>query len=316
VFFSISAGFQDDQSLGVSKAFTSLAILQVLGTSFSALFTASLHLMTAVGCFGRIQDFLLSESRSDYRLLKSELELHGGGDPDDMSRDGSIMLLTLAAHNFAPDKSSQMAAVVTNGSFGWATDQVPQVMDVNISIPASRLTMIVGPVGCGKSTLLHGLLGETPNVTGVVMVASKEIAFCDQTSWLVNGTIQENILGVENFDLDWYNKVLHCCALDQDLSTMTLGDATVVGSKGIMLSGGQKQRIVIAIFDFYGHGKANNRMQGLARAVYSRKKIMILDDVLSGLDAITENKVFDRLLAPKGLCWQLQTTVILVTHAG
>ena len=43
---------------------------------------------------------------------------------------------------------------------------------------------------------------------------------------------------------------------------------------------------------------------------------MLLDDVLSGLDAITENNIFDRLLAPEGLCCQLHTTVILVTHAG
>jgi ATP-binding cassette subfamily C (CFTR/MRP) protein 1 len=71
---------------------------------------------------------------------------------------------------------------------------------------------------------------------------------------------------------------------------------TIVGSAGISLSGGQKQRLA------------------LARAVYARKELVILDDVFSGLDAETEEQVFSRVLGSKGLFRQMGTTVLLVTH--
>lgn len=72
---------------------------------------------------------------------------------------------------------------------------------------------------------------------------------------------------------------------------------TPVGSAGISLSGGQKQRVA------------------LARAVYSKKELVVLDDVFSGLDAETEEQVFSRLLGANGLFRQRGTTVLLVTHA-
>ena len=57
-------------------------------------------------------------------------------------------------------------------------------------------------------------------------------------------------------------------------------------------------------------------MQAIARAVYSRKSVVILDDVFSGMDAATEHLVFNRMLGPKGLLRMNQTTVIIATHAG
>jgi len=71
----------------------------------------------------------------------------------------------------------------------------------------------------------------------------------------------------------------------------------IVGSRGISLSGGQKQRL------------------SLARAVYARKDLIVIDDVLSGLDATTEEKIFARLFSKQGLLRDLGTTVIFVTHA-
>jgi ATP-binding cassette subfamily C (CFTR/MRP) protein 1 len=79
-------------------------------------------------------------------------------------------------------------------------------------------------------------------------VSSTEVAFCDQTPWLVNGTVQKNILGYSNFDGLWYNSVIHACGLEEDISNLPLGDQSLIGSKGIMLSGGQKQRIVRDLF--------------------------------------------------------------------
>ncbi|RYC65696.1 hypothetical protein CHU98_g529 [Xylaria longipes] len=84
---------------------------------------------------------------------------------------------------------------------------------------------------------------------------------------------------------------------DIDINRLSHGDLTVVGSKGVNLSGGQKQRISIA------------------RAVYSRKSIAILDDVLSGLDVVTEEAVFRGVFGSNGLFKKIGTTVILATHS-
>lgn len=110
--------------------------------------------------------------------------------------------------------------------------------------PEKRLTIVAGPVGCGKSTFLKGLLGETPKISGHVYVPSSQIAYCDQTPWVINGSIRDNIIATTEFDDIWYQRVIHACALDIDIRRMPEGDQTVVGSKGVKLSGGQKQRLV------------------------------------------------------------------------
>lgn len=96
----------------------------------------------------------------------------------------------------------------------------------------------------------------------------------------------------------WYTAVIRACALEQDILDFPKGHSTLVGNAGISLSGGQKQRLAIA------------------RAVYSRKSLVVLDDVFSGLDAGTEEKFFNRLLGKQGLLRRNHVTVILVTHAG
>jgi ATP-binding cassette subfamily C (CFTR/MRP) protein 1 len=100
-------------------------------------------------------------------------------------------------------------------------------------------------VGSGKSTLLQALLGEVTTQKGFLNVSSVEsMAYCAQTPWLINKSIQENILGVSVFDEPWYKEVLSSCALFEDLKYLPAGDKTLVGSRGVTLSGGQKQRIV------------------------------------------------------------------------
>ena len=134
--------------------------------------------------------------------------------------------------------------LVRNGTFGWSSSDKPVLRDISFSIKTSALAMIIGPVACGKSTLLKALLGETPSSQGFVYVSTTNVAFCDQTPWLINGSVQKNILGFSNFEGPWYNAVLHGCGVEEDLATFPMGDQSLVGSKGITLSGGQKQRLV------------------------------------------------------------------------
>ena len=126
------------------------------------------------------------------------------------------------------------------------------------------------------------------------------MAYCSQTPWLLNTTIQQNITGLTEqsaVDEQWYRSVVTACALDEDISQFPNGDQSVIGSRGFTLSGGQKQRLA------------------LARTVYAKPGIALLDDVLSALDAKTERLVVDRLFGPRGLFHRCATTVVLVTHS-
>lgn len=135
-------------------------------------------------------------------------------------------------------------------------------------------------------------------MAGSIQMINSEIAYCDQTPWHMNGTVRDSIIAFSHVDERWYQKVLQACSLTEDLAQLPKGDLSKIGSKGIVLSGGQSQRV------------------SLARAVYAQKRIIILDDVFSGLDMHTENAVFHNLLGIQGLLRQLNTTVVMATSRG
>jgi ATP-binding cassette, subfamily C (CFTR/MRP), member 1 len=127
----------------------------------------------------------------------------------------------------------------------------PVLRDISINLPKSSITAFTGPIGCGKSTVLKTLLGEALPLSGRMSISSDHggIAYCDQNSWLVSGTIRDNIVGYSTsnnpqFDAEWYKTTLWACCLEEDLNDLPDGDSTKVGSNGDSLSGGQKQRIV------------------------------------------------------------------------
>ncbi|KAM3460788.1 hypothetical protein NHJ6243_005584 [Beauveria neobassiana] len=162
------------------------------------------------------------------------------------------------------------------------------------------LVVISGSVGAGKTILAKALLGELSQDSGVIHTAHKTVAYCAQAAWLVNGTAKEVICGPghghRTFDAAWYKRVVHACDLEEDFARMPDGDQTVIGSRGITLSGGQKQRIA------------------LARAIFTREDLIILDDTLFALDASTQRHITNNLFGPKGLFKELGTTVVLITH--
>ena len=121
---------------------------------------------------------------------------------------------------------------------------MPILYDIDIQIPVSSLTIVIGKVGSGKSTLLRGLLGEIYNLSGSVYTSTNQVAYCGQEPWLINASIKDNILAGSLLDETWYNTVLTACALDYDIAKFPQHDRQLVGSKGLSLSGGQKQRVV------------------------------------------------------------------------
>lgn len=166
-----------------------------------------------------------------------------------------------------------------------------------------ELTCIVGRVGAGKSTMLRAVLGQLPCVSGLiegvspkVYIRASSVAYCPQEPWIMNASIKDNILFGHRFEEAYYNTTVKACQLLPDLDILPERDATLVGEKGISLSGGQKARL------------------SLARAVYSRADLCLLDDILSAVDAeVSKNIVENVLDREQGLL--KNKTVILTTNA-
>lgn len=184
------------------------------------------------------------------------------------------------------------AVEVKDGKFSWDDENGEEILkNINFNINKGELTAIVGTVGSGKSSLLAAILGEMRKISGKVRVCGTT-AYVAQTSWIQNGTIEENILFSLPMDRRKYNEVIRVCCLEKDLEMMEFGDQTEIGERGINLSGGQKQRIQ------------------LARAVYQDCDVYLLDDVFSAVDAHTGSEIFKECV--RGVL--KNKTVILVTH--
>jgi ATP-binding cassette subfamily C (CFTR/MRP) protein 1 len=271
----------DGSSLDTNRVFTSLSLFVLLQEPITSFVMSLSTFVGSVGCFARIQAFLEADARVDARTKMVE-----GGDSSSSSS---------SSHDDSGSEKTPLAIAVRDGAFGYDRTKEPILSGINAEVPAGKFTMIVGPVGCGKSTLLKAVLGEVAVLQGSVQVVSREIAYCDQTPWHMNGTVRDSIIAFSGVDEPWYREVLRACALEQDLGQLPRGDQTTIGSKGIVLSGGQSQRIA------------------LARAVYARKDTLIMDDVFSGLDAHTEDAIFHNLLGEQGILRRFKTTVIVVS---
>ncbi|KAH8887591.1 P-loop containing nucleoside triphosphate hydrolase protein [Thozetella sp. PMI_491] len=235
--------------------------------------------MAGLACLTRIQDFLEKEPRQDFREYASSSSAVG-------------------LEKEIETSTTSEAIKIVEGSFGW-TEEEFNLKGINATIPRSALTIVVGPIASGKSTLCKVLLGETPYNRGQVIMGTNfgKIGYCDQIPFLSNATIRENIVGFADFDQERYDEAIWATVLGRDLSLFPQGDRSRVGSNGITLSGGQKQRVSIA------------------RALYLQSSLLIFDDILSGLDADTEEAVFNRVFGPSGVLKRRNVTVVLCTHS-
>ena len=176
---------------------------------------------------------------------------------------------------------------------------------VSLDVPAGRFAAIIGPSGAGKTTLVDVILGLIEPESGEVIVGGHTphelsleapglISYVPQKPGLVSGTIAQNVaLGIEEADIDRARVVeaLTGAYLQDFIATLPDGIDTSVGKQADALSGGQIQRI------------------GLARALYNRPRLLVLDEATSGLDASSEAFVAATLRRLHG-----QTTVIVVAH--
>ena len=309
VFSLVSLRSNGDDSLDTSKVFTSLSLFALLAQPLSSLIMAMNSFAGSLGCFDRIQVFLQTPEHEDRRIKPFGYDSDNGqSSQSDTSASDSLGWSDKSSQSrlvFAKDKailsfagSHADAVCVEDGSYGWDTEKEALLSSIYMKVPQGKLTVLVGPVGCGKTTLLKALLGEVPALSGTIRLLASDVSYCDQSPFHMNGTIRDTITAFSEYDERWYNTILEACALDEDLRQMPLGDQTQIGSKGIALSGGQSQRLA------------------LARSVYSRHDLCILDDVLSGLDMDTEQRVFHKLLGHDGLLRRQGGTTILATSSS
>ncbi|KAK7208586.1 P-loop containing nucleoside triphosphate hydrolase protein [Myxozyma melibiosi] len=186
--------------------------------------------------------------------------------------------------------------VVRNGTFLWdeSKKNAPALKNINFIARKGELACVVGRVGSGKSGFMQAILGELYKEHGSVTVSGR-VAYASQSSWIMNATVKENITFGSRFQADFYEKTIKACALVEDFLALPDGDETIVGEKGISLSGGQKARL------------------SLARAVYARADIYVLDDPLSAVDQHVGRHLIDNVLGADGLL--ATKTRILATNA-
>lgn len=195
----------------------------------------------------------------------------------------------------AVEETGEESVRIRDATFTWNTTQERQALqDINFSANKGGLTCIVGRVGAGKSSLLQAILGDLFKVTGEVIVRGST-AYVPQSSWVMNASVRENIVFGHRWDPHFYDRTVKACALVHDFASLPDGDQTEVGERGISLSGGQKARLT------------------LARAVYARADVYLLDDCLSAVDQHVGRHLIDNVLGPKGLL--AGKTKILATNS-
>lgn len=206
-----------------------------------------------------------------------------------------------------------------NATIAWPVDEEVKdedrflLRDLNLTFPTGELSVVAGKTGTGKSLVLSALIGEVDVLEGEIFVPPTapplerhdgtahpgnwilpgSVAYVAQTPWLESASLRDNILFGLPFDQSRFNTVLDVCALKKDLEILTDGDRTELGANGINLSGGQKWRIT------------------LARAIYSRAEILIMDDIFSAVDAHVGRQIFEKCIGGD-IC--KGRTRILVTH--
>ncbi|UNI16453.1 hypothetical protein JDV02_002885 [Purpureocillium takamizusanense] len=330
--FAVFAGIatHGGSTLTIAKVFTAFSIIVLLNSPLAKIVQALPQIFGSIASFQRIQDHLNADERHDPRSTASDARpesahafqktisgSHKLTSPAELSDDTMISIEGKFSWRSEAATTASGTSLVTRSDEGHLAAgenedarDIP-VIDISprLDIPRGALTLILGPVGCGKSTLLKALLGELSSFDGVIAAHySGAVTYCDQNPWLPNETVKDIIRGRSasdnadadssekaDFDEDWYRVVVGSCELQRDMQIWPRGDMTPVGSKGISMSGGQKQRLSIA------------------RAVYARRALVIFDDVFSGLDANTEDIVFEKLLGNSGLLRKANMTVVLAS---
>ena len=194
---------------------------------------------------------------------------------------------------------------VTNTSLTYPNKTAPAIFDITLTIPAGASVAFVGPSGAGKTTIIDVLLGVLNPDTGSVLISGLPpllavvkwpgaVSYVPQDVVIATGTIRENVaLGYtpEAATDELIMSALKVAHLDKFVADLPNGVDTQVGERGAKISGGQRQRL------------------GIARAMFTRPHLLVLDEATSSLDAETEASISEAIHELRG-----STTVVMIAH--
>ena len=194
---------------------------------------------------------------------------------------------------------------VKDVSLTYPDKSVPAIASVSLEIPAGTSIAFVGPSGAGKTTMIDIILGVLIPDSGSVLVSGLPpllavakwpgaVSYVPQDVVIEAGTIRENIaLGypIAEATDELISEALKIANLDEFVASLPDGIDTQVGERGARISGGQRQRL------------------GIARAMFTRPHLLVLDEATSSLDGETEASISDAIDAMRGA-----TTVVIIAH--
>lgn len=220
----------------------------------------------------KIEEFLLKEEYRalEYNLTTTQVELVNVS----ASWDEGIGEL------FEKIKQESKASGQLNsdpGLFFTNLYVTPVLKNISLYLEKGQMLAVAGSTGAGKSSLLMMILGELVPTQGRIR-HSGHVSFSPQTSWIMPGTIRDNILFGLTYDEYRYNSVIKACQLEEDFALLPDKDRTLLVEGGVTLSGGQRARL------------------SLARSVYKDADLYLLDAPFSHLDIVTEKEIFEKCI--------------------
>ena len=244
VAFTAYVFLNPDKGLQASTAFGTLSLFSLLRFPLMMLGQTLNNIAQAKVSLNRISTFLEKAHEIDNHVVKHHDE---NGDVEMKSvvvtSSSSSSIINLSNVTYAwrddDDKNNKGIEDEHKGSHESSSENKHfSLTQVDLVVKPKELIAVVGRVGSGKTTLLRGLLGELYSINDHNRPRGI-LCYAPQTPWIVNASVRENILlASECADEQVYRKVLSACGLLPDLETLSDGDRTIIGERGVTLSGG------------------------------------------------------------------------------
>jgi ABC-type multidrug transport system fused ATPase/permease subunit len=201
--------------------------------------------------------------------------------------------------NFIPSISAKNVDFIYPGASQF------RISDLNLEIEPGTFFAIIGSSGSGKSTIVDLLLGILQPNSGEILISGMNpleavktwpgaISYVPQDVFISNGTILENLVlgyNASDFTEQMIRECIETAQLTKVIQALEVGHRSEVGDRGSKLSGGQRQRV------------------GIARALITKPKILVLDEATSSLDSETEFQLSNEIKKLRGT-----TTLIVIAH--
>ena len=218
--------------LDASTAFTTIALFNLLQMPFALLPMGLVSFSQSQVSMRRMKAFFESDELSDY-IDKAPVQspLDDGGNDTIVSVSGASLGWSKPV---AESESNPMVAASDLESRPSVNRAVNTLTDINLTIRKGQLVAVVGAVGSGKSSLVGAMLGNMYLHSGSVAVRGS-ISYCDQTPWILNSTVEGNILFGSPKDQDRLDRAIKAACLTDDLKILPGGIDTEIGSTTTLL---------------------------------------------------------------------------------